>query len=139
MVQVVIYSVATGRVRRVIDPQKSVPNVQAFLASAGAGPGEAALAYTKQGGGADTLSAWQAAVDNRPGNALGIVVSDTDWYCGVDASNAIKWWGVCDPLCHDAIPGLTLVNAPWGADSRWTYNGVSFIAPAASPVVAKIV
>lgn len=131
MVQAIVYSVATGRVRRVVDPQANVPNILAFLASVAAKAGEATLVYTKQGAGADTLPAWQTTVNAH--TLLDPDVLKADWYCGVDALNAIKWSGVCDPLCGDRVAGLTLIKAPWGADSLWTYNGITFTAP---PVVS---
>jgi len=123
-VQAIIYSKATGRVRRVVDPQVNVPNVIAFLAQAGAQTGEAVLIYTKQG--QDTLTAWQAAVNAHTG--LSPDITQTDWCCGVDAQNNIAAWFIGDPACNDGYAGLTTLFAPWGADSSWTYNG-TFIAP----------
>lgn len=130
-IQAIVYSIATGRVRRVVDPQASVPNVIAFLAQAGASAGEAVLVYNKQGNGADTLPAWQAAVNAHTGLSVAFPPNAmaTDWYCGVDQNNNIQNWGIFDPACGDSLPGLTLVNAPFGADSRWTYNGTTFTAP----------
>ena len=130
-IQAIVYSVATGRVRRVLDPKASVPNVLAFLAQAGAGTGEAVLVYTKQGSGADTAIAWQAAVNAHTGLSVAFPANSTaiDWYCGIDGSNLIKWWGLADPACGDSVPGLTFIAAPFGADSRWTYNGAAFTAP----------
>jgi hypothetical protein len=131
MIQAIVYSVATGRVRRVLDPEAAVPNVLTFLAECGAGTGEAAMAYTKQGNGLDTAVSWQAVVNAHTGLSVAFPAnsSATDWYCGVDGSNVIKWWGLADPACGDSFPDLTLVNAPFGADSRWTYNGATFTAP----------
>jgi hypothetical protein len=123
-IQAIIYSKATGRVRRVLDPQANVPNVIAFLAQAGAQTGEGVIVYTKQGGGADTLNAWQAAVNT----VTGLSPSTGDWYCGVDGSNNILWWGIADPAL-DSVAGLTLINAPYGADNRWTYLAGVFTAP----------
>lgn len=134
-VQAVVYSTATGRVRRILDPQANVPNVLAFLAQAGAVTGESTLAYTKQGGGLDTAIAWQAAVNAHTGKSVAFPpdATATDWYCGVDGLNAIKWWGLADPACGDSIAGLTLIGAPFGADARWTYNGTAFVPPVALP------
>lgn len=133
MIQVIIYSLATGRVRRVIDPQVVVPNVVAFLAQAGAVAGEGTLAYTKVGNGQDTLNAWQAAVNAHTGKDP--VAAQADWYVGVDGQNVIRDWIIADAACGDSLPGLTLVSAPWGADSRWTYDGATFTPP---PVVKGI-
>lgn len=126
MIQVIVYSTATGRVRRVIDPQVNVPNVVAFLAQAGAVTGESTLVYNKVGGGNDNLLAWQAAVNTHTG--LAPDTNKNDWLVGVDGTNAIKWWGVGDPAI-DSVPGLTMLAAPWGADATWTYNGTTFTAP----------
>lgn len=133
-VQAIVYSAATGRVRRVIDPNAAVPNALAFIAQAKAGAGEAVLVYTKQGNGLDTLIAWQTAVTAHTG-----LTPSTDWYCAVDAQNVIVQALVGDPLCGDAIAGATLVQAPWGADTSWTYAAGVFTAPvAANAAVAKI-
>lgn len=130
-VQAIVYSVATGRVRRVMDPQAVVPNVIAFLAQARAGVGEAVMVYSKQGSGVDNAAAWQTTVNAHTGKSVAFPpdATATDWYCGVDGQNAIKWWGLADPVCGDAVAGLTLIVAPFGADSRWTYNGLTFVAP----------
>lgn len=128
-IQVIVYSVATGRVRRVIDPQAVTPNVIAYLNQVTITAGEARLVYNKQGSGADTLLAWQAAVNAHTG--LAPDANQNDWYCGVDVGNNIQWWGMADPASGDSIAGLTLVSAPWGVDSRWTYNGTTFTAPVA--------
>ena len=130
-IQAIVYSIATGRVRRVVDPQANVPNVIAFLAQAKASAGEAVLVYNKQGNGADTLPAWQAAVNAHTGLSVAFPPNSTatDWYCGIDGSNLIKWWGLADPACGDSVAGLTLVAAPFGVDSLWTYNGTTFTAP----------
>lgn len=127
-VQAIIYSKATGRVRRVLDPETNVPNVIAFLASAGAGTGEAVIVYTKQGNGADTLSAWQATVNAHTG--LSPDTTQTDWLCAIDQNNNIVGWLIGDIACNDSSPLGALVSAPWGADNRWTYDGTSFTPPA---------
>ena len=128
-IQAIVYSVATGRVRRVVDPQANVPNVIAFLAQAKANAGEAVLVYNKQGNGADTLPAWQAAVNAHTGLTPG-----NDRYVAVDALNNIVWAGLADPACGDGFPGTTLIaNAT--ADPNWTYNGLTFTPP---PYVAPV-
>ena len=128
-VQAIIYSIATGRVRRVLDPQANVPNVIAFLAQAGAKTGESVMVYTKTG--ADSIITWQAAVNAHTGKTVAYPPDaiSTDWYCGIDVGNLIQWWGLADPACNDAYPGLTLIAAPFGADNRWTYNGSTFAPP----------
>lgn len=136
MIQVIVYSVATGRVRRVVDPEVNVPNVLAFLNQVHIAPGEARLLYNKVGGGADTLPAWQAAVNAHTG--LSPDTAQADWYVGVDANNAIQSWCIADPACGDSLPGLTLVKAPWGADNRWTYDGTTFAAPVMQPGVKAV-
>lgn len=107
-IQAIVYSIATGRVRRVIDPQASVPNVIAFLAQAGASAGEAVLVYNKQGNGADTLPAWQAAVNAHTG-----LTPAGDLYLVVDAAGLIIDAFIGDPLCGDARSGCTLLQGPY--------------------------
>lgn len=123
-IHVIVYSKATGRVRRVVAPQGSVPPVATV-------PGEATLIYTQHGGGVDTAVAWQAAVNGHTGLSVAFPpdATSTDWYCGIDGSNNIKWWGIADPACADAVAGLRLLSAPFGADGRWTYDGTTFAAP----------
>jgi len=127
-IQAIVYSAATGRVRRVIDPNAAVPNVITFLAQAKARPGEAVMAYTKQGGGADTLAAWQAAVTTLTGKT-----PTNDRYCVIDANNNIVGVVNADPLCGDAVPNCTLV-AHATADQTWTFTPPNiFTAPATLP------
>lgn len=129
-IQVIIYSIATGRVRRVEDPLAAVPNALTYLNQVPIGEGEARLLYTKQGNGADTAISWQAAVNAHTGFSVAFPVNAaTDWYCGVDQNNIIQWWGIADPACGDSVAGLTLVSAPFGADNRWIYNGSLFTPP----------
>src|SRR6266436_1448057 len=113
-IQIIVYSVATGRVRRVIDPQAVTPNAIAYLNQVAVTAGEARLLYAKQGGGADTLSAWQAAVNAHTG--LNPDVSQADWHCVIDGANNVLGALLADPACGDASPLGTLVKAPWGAD-----------------------
>jgi hypothetical protein len=108
MIQAIIYSAATGRVRRVVDPRSDALTVQDHI-----GRGEAHLIYTKLGAGQDTRDAWQAAVNAHTG--LSPDVTRDDWYVYVDAEGAIQSCGTGDPLCGDGYAGLTMVKAPWGA------------------------
>lgn len=126
MIQAIVYSVATGRVRRVVDPQVNVPNVVAFLAQAKAGAGEAVLVYTKQGNGLDNLLSWQAAVTAHTG-----VTPANDRYCVIDANSKIVSAIIADPACGDGYAGHTLV-AHANADPSWTYISGVFTRPPAS-------
>lgn len=127
-IQAIVYSVATGRVRRVIDPNAIVPNVIAFLAQAKAGAGEAVMVYNKQGSGADTLAAWQSAVTTLTGKTPA-----NDRYCIIDANNNIIGSLIADPSCGDAVPNCTLV-AHATADQTWTFTPPNiFVAPATLP------
>lgn len=126
-IQAIVYSKATGRVRRVLDPQANVPNVLAFLAQAGAGAGEGVIVYTKQGGGEDTVLAWQAAVNAV--THLDPDAAQADWLAIVDAQNVIQGALIGDLACGDQSPSGTLILAPWGCSVGWTYNGVTFSPP----------
>ena len=119
-VQLITYSVATGRVRRVLDPQVNVPNVIAFLAQAKLSAGEAAMVYSKTG--ADDLNAWQAAANAHTG-----LTPSGDRYCIIDAGNNIVGVVIADPACGDGIPGCTLVaHAIAGPGAGWTYSAGTF-------------
>jgi hypothetical protein len=124
-IQAIIYSKATGRVRRVFDPQANVPNVIAFLSQAGALSGEGVIAYTKQGN--DTILAWQAAVNAV--THLDPDAAQADWLAIVDAQNVIQGALIGDLLCGDQSPSGTLIPAPWGCSVGWTYNGSVFSPP----------
>jgi hypothetical protein len=136
-VQIIVYSLATGRVRRVEDPQANVPNVVAYLAQVPIVSGEARIIYNKQGNGADTAIAWQLAVNAVTGKSLTFPVDATapDWYCGIDQNGLIQWWGVADPACGDQVGGLTLINAPYPADGTYSYLAGVFTAPVIVPPV----
>jgi len=130
VIQAIIYSVATGRVRRVIDPQANVPNVIQFLARAGGLLGEAVLVYTKIG--QDDLNAWQAAVNAHTGR-----IPANDRYCIIDQTNAIVGAVIADPSCGDGYPNCILVAHPT-ADSRWTFTPPNtFVAP--PPLVKGVI
>lgn len=131
MIQIIVYSLATGRVRRVIDPQENVPSALAFLEQCGIVSGEGRIVYNKLGGGQDTLAAWQAAVNNVTGKNPDSAQSD--WYCVIDANNNIATSIIADPTCGDGYTGYTLVNAPWGANPAWTYTPPSTFTPPVIP------
>lgn len=119
-VQLIVYSVATGRVRRVVDPQAAVPNVIQFLAQAKLGPGEAAMVYTKTG--TDNVIAWQAAVNAKTGKT-----PTGDRYCVIDAGNNILGSLIADPACGDSVPGCTLAaHATAGPGAGWTFAAGTF-------------
>lgn len=155
-VQVIVYSKASGRVRRVVDPQVVVPNVITFLNQVPVHGGELRMVYNKVGGVAnDTIYAWQAAASLQSGliptplhpdvqayvlakaaAASKTLTTVSDWYCVIDANNNILSGGYCDPAAGDSAPaGCTLVACPQLADSRWTYNGTTFTPPV---VVTKV-
>lgn len=114
-VQLITYSVATGRVRRVLDPQAAVPNVIQFLAQAVLAAGEAAMVYTKTG--ANDLSAWQSAVNVRTGKT-----PSADRYCIIDAGSNIIGFLIADPACGDSIVGCTLAaHALACPGNGWTF------------------
>lgn len=119
-VQLIVYSAATGRVRRVLDPQKVVANVIQFLAQANLGVGEAAMVYTKTG--ADNVTAWQAAANAHTG-----LTPTADRYCVIDAGNNIVGTVIADPACGDGYPNCTLVAHPIaGPGAGWTYSAGVF-------------
>lgn len=126
-VQIITYSKSTGRVRGVYDPQVAVASALQLLNQVPLHSGEGSIVYTKLGGGLDDISAWQAAVDKVTG--LNPAAAQSDWLCGIDENNVIQTWLIGDILCGDSVLNLTLVPAPWGADSTWSYNGQTFTAP----------
>jgi hypothetical protein len=129
-VQLVIYSKATGRVRRTWDPNVAVPNVLLLIAQCGAQPGEGVVVYNKAGGGQDTLLTWQAAVNAVTGKSVVVGVDAGDTYAIVDSNNNIVNVVAADPACGDVVPaGLQLVLAPAGCSTNWTYDGTTFTAP----------
>ncbi len=155
-IQAIVYSKATGRVRRVLDPNATVGNVIAFLAQAKAGVGEGVMAYTKkgldgQGNSLDNLFSWQSAVSVATGliptplhpdvlsavvqAAPAAVTASLDRYCVIDAQNNILMAVYADPACGDGYAGCTLVPH-LTADSSWTYDGVTFTPPAVIPLQA---
>jgi hypothetical protein len=153
MIQVIVYSKATGRVRRVLDPDANVPNVLAYLSQAGTTVGEAAMVYVKkgldaQGNPLDSIVTWQSAVSALTGliptplhpdvlpaiqqAAPTAITASVDRYCVIDATNTISMVVIADPACGDGYPGCTLVPHAT-ADISWTYDGVNFVPP---PVIA---
>jgi len=127
VIQVIVYSIATGRVRRAVDPTVMVPNAISYMNQVAIVPGEGRLVYNKQGSGLDTLAAWQATVNAHTG--LNPEGNQTDWCCGVDVLFNILRWGRMDPVCDPPTVGETIIPAPWGSDNRWTYDGVTFTPP----------
>ena len=122
--QVVVYSIATGRVRRVVDANLDVSNVLALRAQVSAHAGEGLLIYTKQGGGQDTLIAWQSAVSTATGKTP---VNDRS--CVIDSStNGVVGVVLADPACGDGYAGDTLVQDAV-AGLGYTYNGSMFFPP----------
>jgi hypothetical protein len=119
-VQLIIYSIATGRARRIVDPQINVPNVIQFLAQAALCAGEAAMIYAKTG--SDNVSAWQTAVNVKTSKT-----PSGDRYCIIDAGNNIIGVVVADPACGDSVPGCTLVaHATAGPSAGWTFSAGIF-------------
>jgi hypothetical protein len=130
MIQVIVYSIATGRVRRVADPQATVPNVIAFLNQVSIHAGEARIVYNKQGNGADDVNAWQGAVNNVTGKSLAFGQDAGDTYAEIDGANNIVSVHVADPACGDGpVSGVALVLAPAGCSTNWTYDGATFTPP----------
>lgn len=151
MIQVIVYSVASGRVRRVLDPEVNVPNVIAFLNQVPIAAGEARLVYNKAGSGADHLGAWQAAVSAHTGlipsplhQALAAQVQAAvtaagktpttvpDRYCAIDGNNNIVAVHICDPACGDSVAGCTLIAHP-SASPSWTFTPPSTFTPPVTP------
>ena len=129
-IQVIVYSKATGRVRRVADPGVSVSNVLAFLNQVTIHAGEARLVYNKLGGGGDDANAWQAAVNKVTGKSVTFGIDAGDTYADVDAGNNILSVHFADPACGDVGPsGGALVLAPASCSTNWTYDGTTFTPP----------
>lgn len=114
--QAVIYSRATGRVRRVVSTDNPPPQ---FLNACGVLAGEAALQFD----GSGDLNTWQAAVTQTT-----LLVPANDRYCVIDPQNKILSAIIGDILCGDSVLGCRLVPHP-SAGPDWTYDGVNFLPP----------
>lgn len=124
MCQLIVYSRATGRVRRVIDTGGQP--VADARAHANVRPGEAFAVRTKRGKRRDNLAAWQAAASAACGRipqplhpdieaqvvaaAPLAVRQPSDLHHVVDAQGRVVGSIHADPACGDAIPGHTLVR-----------------------------
>lgn len=118
--QLIVYSLRTGRVRRVIDddryPIEKVMEIYPLHA------GEASVIYPKVGKHDADLDAWQAFVTDQTGLAPA-----HDRYIVVDPTRAIV--GVlesADPDCGDSIEGCDLVQHDH-ADLSWTWDGSAYV------------
>jgi hypothetical protein len=116
MIQIIVYSERTGRVRRVIDPQGEVADAEAYRAAISLTPGEASIVRVKRGVyrlnrgepvSLDTLPYWQAHISAH----TGITPAD-DRYCSVDSSGVVVAVHIADPACGDTSPhdGCQLVQ-----------------------------
>lgn len=133
-IQVLVYSLATGRVRRAVDPQTIVPNAIAYLNQVPIHAGEGRIVYAKKGGGQDDANAWQAAVNAVTGKSVVIGIDAGDTYAEVDGANNILAVHIADPAAGDVGPnGGTLVLAPAGCSMGWTYDGTNFSPPLFTP------
>jgi hypothetical protein len=124
--QAIIYSKATGRVRRVLDPQDDVAD-DVLTQRANPGVGEAVHIYTKLHGGRDHLLAWQAAVNSVTG--LDPDAAKADWHVVIsnDGANTILRHVIADLACGDSYEDGTLVQAPWGVcPGSHLYDGANF-------------
>ena len=150
-VQAIVYSKATGRVRRVIDTGAPVADVASFLADVQVAPGEAVMAMTKRastpqrfaGRGNNTLHDWQAVVSmatklcpapmhpdvhahvTASAAARSLALTPTqDRYCIIDAVGNIVGAVIADPSCGDSGEHFGAgfqLVAHQTADERWTY------------------
>jgi hypothetical protein len=125
--QAVIYSTATGRVRRWLSTV-DYPDAPTITAVAGALPGEAVLVVP----GVADLLALQAAVTV----ACGITPS-ADRYVHVDALGNVVGACFADPAIDPPLPGCTMY-AHDKADPGWTMVGGVFIPPVL-PVIPPVV
>ena len=142
VLQAVVYSKATGRVRRVVDPAPADP------ASACQSAGEAVLLMRKRLGRPNTLLDWQVLASRAAGKrpvpihptvdahvtaTARVVLTDApDRYCVIDVHDNIVGVVIADPACGDAGEhfgvGCTLVPHAT-ADERWSYAAGVFTAP----------
>jgi hypothetical protein len=138
LVQAIVYSEATGRVRRVLDPGRHIRPARfaELLATVRPQLGERALIYAKQLGGADTLHAWQReaslacgrlpdpvhpvtlAVVEEAAAARGIALRRVkDRYVAVDPAGRVRAVHYADPLI-DHVAGCRLLQHD-RADESW--------------------
>lgn len=116
-IQIIVYSKATGRVRRVLDPEGASDDVELLISCVGVVEGEAALVYNKLGEGNDHVHSWQHCVTQH----CGLTPID-DRYVAVDSSGKVQHiLHSADPRCGDKIEGHTLIQHN-NADTRWCLN-----------------
>ena len=116
---IVVYSTATGRVRRWL-----ASNRDGEIRKVDVQPGEDVIHVGKQRG--LSLPLLQGLVNDVTGK-----IPTNDRYCvvqGEKITNVI----IADPLCGDAIAGCELIQHD-SADSRWTFDSTTrtFIPPPA--------
>lgn len=121
-IQFIIYSKATGRVRRVFVESPPPADPIAYAASVRIADGEAIITYglTDQEkllkGAEESAVDWQGIVTAATGLA-----PTNDRYVAIDkAGNIIKSL-LADPSCGDAIEGCQLIQHN-DADDKWTYD-----------------
>ena len=150
---------ATGRVRRVVDPGAPVSDVAALLASVQVATGEAVMAMNKRAvtplrvatRGNNTLYDWQAVVSmatklcpapmhpdvhahvTASAAARSLALTPTqDRYCIIDAVGNIVGAVIADPSCGDSGEHFGAgfqLIAHQSADERWTYANGVFTPP----------
>jgi hypothetical protein len=124
MLQIVIYSAATGRVRRVIRPNPLPQDLANYMAKSIVA-GEAAYIDNQADSPAPPVL---DPLQDRT-NAITGKVPAGDRYVLVNAGNQIVGVRTLDPACGDIVPGARLI-AHDTADDRWTVDAQgNLVAP----------
>jgi hypothetical protein len=131
-VQIIVYSLLTGRPRYVVDdPVLAAASAIKFLSQVTARPGEGKIVYTKKGPGQDDVNSWQAAVNAVTGKSCIWGADNGDTYAVIDSGNNIMQVGIgtIDPVCDSAPIGGRILLAPAGCSPQWTFTPPDTFTP----------
>jgi hypothetical protein len=116
LVQIIVYSMATGRIRRVADPEVEVKDN--YITQIPIVAGEGRILYKKKGNGQDHLHSWQNTVNQVTGKSItaGVDANDT-WYF-VDANGYIFHVQYACTACGDPhkdmiAAGVSMAQGPY--------------------------
>lgn len=122
--QAIVYSLTTGRIRRVIDPELDIDEAT-LLSHVTLANGEGAHVYTKIGQGKDHLLSWQLAVSAKTGL---VPTEDTCRHAVIDKAGNVVGSVYADLNCGDAIPDHRLVKHS-SACPGWSYREGKWTPP----------
>ena len=123
---IIVYSVATGRIRRFMSSNRSGELSKVAIAD-----GEAFMKIAPQSGGFD-LDSLQGMVNVQTGKTPA-----DDRYVVIDSVGNIVGAILADPLCGDSLPGCSLI-AHALADGAWAYDKLTGIFTPPPPPPPKV-